>query len=338
KQRAFEVAKQAMRSGKTQKSRRDAKKIAISLADGRVSEVVATLSNRRVGSLSTAEQSLQYKQGRGSNGLPIGYDITLRKATLNNNRLPGKAVDEKDISIGFDWAKTTNQLNARAGMYDNGEDSQLYGSLKYQKQLNARATAGFEYGFQETPEENAYLRQFGRRNRFKLDYYNQIGDKQAVQLSAWKQAFDRTDNGQLMADGVGARAALVHRENTLNGQWYGGVQGTLQKNTNVADISAEDALPDSLQSAELIAGFNHGTPGQGYAGGLQYSGSVAVGKVWPTGETKAHVEAAVSTELFNNDELSLGVFYDKGSLGEQEDKGLTLKYRKFLDFPVSESK
>ena len=88
----------------------------------------------------------------------------------------------------------------------------------------------------------------------------------------------------------------------------------------------------------MIAGFNHGTPGQGLNGKseLQYSGSVALGKVWPTGEIKAHAEAAVSKDLFDNDELSLGVFYDKGSLGNPEDKGLLLQYRKFLDFPVTD--
>ena len=159
-----------------------------------------------------------------------------------------------------------------------------------------------------------------------------------MQLSAWQHEFKRTDNGNFIADGIGARVALVHRENTVNGQWFGGIQGTVQKNSNAANIDSDNALPENSQSAELIAGFNHGTPGQGFSGGLQYSGSVSLGKVWPTGEIKAHAEAAVSKELFSNDELSLGVFYDKGSLGEQDDKGLTLKYRKFLDFPVTESK
>lgn len=338
KQKAFEVAKQAMKNGKTKKSRSDARKIALSLADGRVSEVIAAIQNRRIGNLAINEQSIQYKRGRGKENLPLGFDIKLRKAKLSNNKLPGKAVDEKDISIGFDWSRATNQLNARVGMYDDGENSKLYGSLRYQKQLSPRASTALEYGFKETPEENSYLRQYGRRKRLKLDFYSQIGDKQAVQVSAWKQEFNRTDNGQYMADGVGTRIAVVHRQNTLNGQWYGGVQGTLQKNVNASNINAEDALPETSKSAELIAGFNYGTPGQGYSGGLQYSGSVAIGKEWPTGEIKAHAEAAISKELFNNDELSLGVFYDKSSLGNQDDKGLTLKYRKFLDFPMTESK
>jgi tetratricopeptide (TPR) repeat protein len=338
KQQAFEVAKRAMKAGKTAKNRSDARTIAISLANGRVSEVIAALQIRQVGQLKTQEQLLQYKQAKGENGLPIGFDVKLSKATLSNNNLPGKAVDEKDISVGFDWSKTTDQLNGRVGIFDNGKASKFYGNLKYQKQFNEDSNASLEYGFQETPEENSYLRQYGRRNRFKIDYYRQLNKQQAVQLSAWQQEFNRTDNGQFIADGSGVRAAVVHRQNTLNGQWYGGVQGTIQKNSNAPSINAEDALPETAQSAELIAGFNQGTPAQGYSGGLQYSGSVALGKVWPTGEIKAHAEAAVSKELFSDDELSLGVFYDKGSLGKQEDKGLTLKYRKFLDFPVTERK
>ena len=334
RQQAFEIAKREMKAGKTAENRSDARKFALSLANGRVSEVVLALQSRRVGDLATQEQTLQYKQGRGK--LPVGYDIRLRKSKLSNNKLPSKAIDEKEVSIGFDWSKTTDQVNGRVGIYDNGANSKLYGSLKYQKQLNPKSTASIEYSFQETPEENSYLRQYGRRNRFKFDYYQQLGEKNAVQLSAWQQEFNRTDNGNYIANGTGVRAAAVHRQKTLAGQWYSSFQATIQKNTNVASLSAEDALPETTQSAELIAGFNNGTPGQGYTGELQYSASAALGKVWPTGEIKVHAEAAVSKELFNNDELSLGIFYDKGSLGKQDDKGITLNYRKFLDFPVTE--
>ena len=337
-QKAFEVAKYAMKHGETPENRSNARKIALSLANGRVSEVIAALQDRRIGGLSISEQSLQYKQGKGTNNLPLGYDIKLRKARLSDNNRSGKAINEKDVSVGFDWSKSTHRLNGRAGVYDSDLGTKVYGSLKYQKQLGSNANAAIEYGFNETPEENAYLRQYGRRNRLKIDHYRQFGKKQAMQLSAWQHEFKRTDNGNFIADGIGARVALVHRENTVNGQWFGGIQGTIQKNSNATNIDSDSALPENSQSAELIAGFNHGTPGQGFAGDLQYSGSVSLGKVWPTGEIKAHAEAAVSKELFSNDELSLGVFYDKGSLGEQDDKGLTLKYRKFLDFPVTESK
>ena len=337
-QQAFDVAKRATTQAKTSKERDTARRIALSLADGRVSEFVAAYNARKVGTLNTREQSLQYKHGMGKNGLPIGMDIKLRKAQLSDNSVPGTKINEQDVSVGFEWRDTTNQLNARLGIYDNGNDTKAYGNLKYQKQLNERLRAGLEYGFQETPDENSYLRQYGRRNRLKVDFNAQLGEKQTAQLSAWKHEFNRTDNGQNLADGLGARAAVVHRQNTLNGQWYGGVQGTLQKNNNASQISASDALPESTQSVELIAGFNHGTPGQGLSGKseLQYSASVALGKVWPTGEIKAHAEAAVSKDLFDNDELSLGVFYDKGSLGNPEDKGLLLQYRKFLDFPVTD--
>ena len=337
-QEAFDVAKRAMNQAKTTKERDIARGIALSLAEGRVSEFVAAYNARKVGTLTTTEQVLQYKHGMGKNGIPVGMDIKLRKARLSDNTLPGTKINEQDVSIGFDWKDTTNQVNARLGIYDNGSDSKAYGNLKYQRQLNKRLNAGLMYGFQETPDENSYLRQYGRRNRLKVDFNAQLGEKQTAQLSAWKHEFNRTDNGQHLADGLGTRAAVVHRQNTLNGQWYGGVQGTLQKNRNASQVSAADALPESTQSVELIAGFNHGTPGQGLnkKSELQYSGSVALGKVWPTGEIKAHVEAAVSKDLFDNDELSLGVFYDKGSFGNPEDKGLLLQYRKFLDFPVTD--
>jgi hypothetical protein len=338
KQQAFDVAKQAIGTAKTQEERETARKIALSLANGRVSEFVAAYNSRSVGSLRTTEEVLQYKQGLGKNGLPIGFDIKLKKAHLSNNNLPGSAVNEKDVSVGFEWTDTTNQLNARLGVYDNGDDTKAYGNVAYRKQLNDRLNAGLEYGYQETPDENSYLRQYGRRNRIKVDFNGQIGDKQTAQLTAWQHEFNRTSDGQSLADGVGVRAAVVHRQNTLNGQWYGGVQGTLQKNNNSSFISTEDALPESTQSVELIAGFNHGTPGQGLdkKSEFQYSGSVALGQVWPTGETKAHAEAAIGKTLIGNDELSLGVFYDKGSLGNGEDKGINLQYRKFLDFPVTD--
>ncbi|PWQ99787.1 tetratricopeptide repeat protein [Leucothrix pacifica] len=337
-QEAFDVAKRAMNEADTAKERDTARRIALSLAEGRVSEFVAAYNARKVGTLTTREQTLQYKQGMGKYGLPAGFDIKLRKAQLSDNSLPGTKVNEQDVSVGFEWKDTTNQLNGRLGIYDNGTDLQAYGNLKYQRQLNERLRAGLEYGFQETPDENSYLRQYGRRNRLKVDFNAQLGEKQTAQLSAWKHEFNRTDNGQNLADGLGARAAVVHRQNTVNGQWYGGIQGTLQKNDNASQVSTANALPESTQSVELIAGFNHGIPGQGLSGKseLQYSGSVALGKVWPTGELKAHAEAAVSKDLFDNDELSLGVFYDKGSLGNPEDKGLLLQYRKFLDFPVTD--
>lgn len=336
-QEAFDVAKHAMNQAKTTKERELARGIALSLAEGRVSEFVSAYNSRKVGTLTTSEQTLQYSRGMGSNGIPIGTDIKLRKARLSDNSLPGTKINEQDVSVGFEWKDTTNQMNVRLGIYDNGSDTKTYGSLKYQRNLNERLSTGLEYGFQETPSENSYLRQYGRRNRLKIDFNAQLGTKKTAQLSTWKHEFNRTDNGQNLADGLGARVSVVHRQNTLNGQWYGGVQGTLQKNNNASQVSATDALPESTQSVDLIAGFNHGTPGQGLSkkSELQYSGSVALGKVWPTGEVKVHAEAAVSKDLFDNDELSLGVFYDKGSLGNPEDRGLSLQYRKFLDFPVT---
>lgn len=337
-QQAFEVAKKAMTQGNTNTEREAARKIALSLAEGRVSEFVAAYNARQVGTLSTKEQTLQYKHGMGQNNLPVGLEIKLRKAQLSDNSIPGRKINEQDVSIGFEWRDTTNQLNGRLGIYDNGSDSNAYGNLRYQRQLNQRLSAALEYGFQETPDENAYLRQYGRRNRAKVDFNAQIGTKQTASLSAWHHEFNQTDNDKKLAKGVGTRAAFVHRQNTQNGQWYGGIQGTLQKNDNTGQLSAENALPESAQSVELIAGFNHGTPGQGLndTSNFQYSGSVAFGKVWPTGELKAHAEAAVSKALFDNDELSLGVFYDKGSLSNPEDKGLLLQYRKFLDFPITD--
>ncbi|PID45500.1 MAG: hypothetical protein CSB47_08250 [Proteobacteria bacterium] len=337
-QQAFDVAKQAMTTDKTEKERSIARKIALSLAEGRVSEFVAAYNANSIGSLSAREQSLQYKQGIGKYGLPVGMDIKLRKARLSDNSIPGARINEKDVSVGFEWKDTTNQLNGRLGIYDNGSDSKAYGSLGYRRKLSDRMSGGLEYGFQETPDENAYLRQYGRRNRMRVSLDARLGEKQTAQLSIWQHKFHRTDNGQELAHGVGARAAVVHRQNTLNGQWYGGVQGTLQENDNSDQLSSDHALPESSQSIELIAGFNHGTPGQGLSNKskLEYSGSVALGKTWPTSETTAHAEAAVSKSLFDNDELSLSVFYNKGLLGNPEDKGIKLQYRKFLDFPVTD--
>ncbi|PWQ96356.1 tetratricopeptide repeat protein [Leucothrix arctica] len=335
---AFNVAKHAMTAGKTQKERDIARKIALSLANGRVSEFVAAYNAKRIGELSVNEQSLEYKQGMGKNDLPFAWDIKLKKAQLSDNSIAGSDIDEKDVSVGFEWKDTTDQVNARLGIYDNGDDTQAYGNLRYQKQLNDTFSASAEYGYKETPSENSYLRQYGRRDRFKVDVNAKIGDNKTAQLSVWQHEFNRTDNGKYLASGKGARAAVVHRQNTLNGQWYGGVQGTLQSNDNASDVSSSNALSESTQSVELIAGFNHGTPGQGIAGKseLSYSGSVALGHEWPTGQIKAHAEAAVSKDLFDNDELSLAVFYDKGTESDSEDKGLLLKYRKFLDFPVTQ--
>ncbi|RVU84214.1 tetratricopeptide repeat protein [Leucothrix sargassi] len=334
---AFNVAKRAMTSGKTQEERDIARKIALSLADGRVSEFVAAYDAKRIGDLSINEQSLQYKQGLGKNDRPYAWDIKLKKAQLSDNSIAGSKVNEKDVSVGFEWKDTTDQVNARLGIYDNGSDAQAYGNLRYQKQLNDMFSAGVEYGYQETPTESSYLRQYGRRDRLKVDLNAKLSEKNSAQLSVWQHEFNRTDNGGQLADGTGARASVIHRQNTLNGQWYGGVQGTLQRNNNASDVSAENALSESTQSVELIAGFTHGTPGQGISGksDLSYSGSVALGKEWPTGEVTAHAEAAVSKDLFDNDELSLAVFYDKGTESEDEDKGLLLKYRKFLDFQVT---
>ena len=335
---AFNVAKRAMTAGKTQKERDIARKIALSLANGRVSEFVAAYDAKRIGDLFINEQSLEYKQGRGKNDLPFAWDIKLKKARLSDNSIAGSDINEKDVSVGFEWKDTTDQVNARLGIYDNGDDTQAYGNLRYQKQLNDTFNAGVEYGYKETPSENSYLRQYGRRDRLKVDINAKIGENRTAQLSVWQHEFNRTDNGKNLASGVGARAAVVHRQNTLNGQWYGGLQATLQENDNAADVSSANALSESTQSLELIAGFNHGTPGQGISGKseLSYSGSVALGTEWPTGQVKAHAEAAVSKDLFDNDELSLAVFYDKGTESEDEDKGLVLKYRKFLDFPVTQ--
>ena len=335
---AFNVAKRAMTTGKTKKERDIAKTIALSLANGRVSEFVAAYNAKRIGQLSITEQNLEYKQGIGKNNKPYAWDIKLQKAQLSDNSIPGRKIDEQDVSVGFEWKNTTDQANARLGIYDNGSDSQAYGNLSYQKQLNDTFNAGIEYGYKETPSESAHLRQYGRRDRLKVDINAKIGDNKTAQLSVWQHEFNRTDNGRRLANGTGARAAIVHRQNTLNGQWYGGLQGTLQENDNAADVSPNDALSESTQSVELIAGFNHGSPGQGVAGksDISYSGSVALGHEWPTGEIKAHAEAAVSKDLFDNDELSLSVFYDKGTESESEDKGLVLKYRKFLDFPVTQ--
>jgi hypothetical protein len=164
-----------------------------------------------------------------------------------------------------------------------------------------------------------------------------LGEHTSAQLAVWQNEFSERDSEQLLAQGQGGRVAVVHRQRVgEQTEWFTGIQGSAE-NYAATDHLADNltqGVPTDARSLMLMAGVSNGAIGAGIPpqdDKLHYNLSTAVGKQWPENSITYHVDASLGKRVTQDDEVGVGVFYDKGDRAGA-DQGAFLQYRKWLDF------
>jgi hypothetical protein len=337
---AYQTARHAMKTAATAEEREQAKTLALSLAQGRVASVDGGMTIHQMDGLSSQEQRMSYHKGQ-ANGMP-GYSVEASRTRLSGKVVPDGVQHETDVTAGLHWQQTDRQADATVGVNQREGSTRPHANLRYSQQLTDDVSGNVSYGYQENPNENAWLRANAMRNQAQAGVDVDLGHQNHAQLSVWQSDFADRATGQDLASSNGGRAALVHREQfgqAQNGQqqeWYAGVQGSAEyfEKANGLDADQQQGIPDDTRSVALLAGVANGTPGSGIPpqdDNWRYNVSGSVGKQLTTGSLTKRVEASVGKRVSQDDELSAGAFYGTGD-NTGKDYGIFMQYRKWLDF------
>ena len=335
---AYYLALKGISEKRLPKEREQARQLALSTADDYASNLAFEFKQQRLGNLNLQSEGFVYRQGMQED-FPFGYDLAIRKNRLNYDDF---TKSETDISATAHWKDDENRLDGTAGINHRAEGNLYYAKMRYQHQFSDKLNAGIELGKNEVATEGSALRMLAKRDRIKADINAQLGKQNYANVSVWQQNFD-TREGEDLADGHGVSASLIHKEKMGSSHWHVGVQAQAENN------QAVDELPDSVKmivgeqgtiiaetpkSAGLVAGFSHGSPGQGVpkVNSPRYSANAWLGKSSTTDKVGVNLEASVGSRVLGNDELSATAFVNTvaGSNG-QVDQGITIQYRKWLD-------
>lgn len=338
---AFDMARSAMNKADSAKEREQARKLALSLADGRVDSLQTGLEVRDFGNLNIQEQSLKYSKGQDQDQ-PFAYDVEVKHSRLSGADVNGGSQHEIDASLSVHLKDSGRQVDMTAGLNQRGAKTVPHANVRWREELSENLDGSLSYGHQETAQESAWLRANGTRNRWQADLDARLGENEYAQFSLWQSDFYGRDSEQALSESQGGRVTLVHRERLKNGQeWYAGVQASAEYYQTANGLAAQQqqALPGDTRNVALLAGISKGSPGSGIPpqdNQLNYAVNVALGKQLATGNTTQHVDASVGKRLSQDDELSVGAFYDQGDRTD-EDYGVFVQYRTWLDFTDEEN-
>lgn len=330
---AYQLTHRAMHNAPTEKERQQARKLALSVAPGRVSSLRAHTQGRQVANHRLQQQNIRYEKGRGAND--TGYGFEVNRATMSGSTVPNGRVKETTARFDVDWQKADHHLSAALSITDKAKTTRPGATVKYTRQFNEYFNASVAVGIQENIPDNPSLRANAYQNRVQLSANANLGNNKYLNTSVWQNDYKDWSTRKPMTRGRGASASLLHRENLSdNRQWYAGMQANMEKYRH-RDVVNGAVLPSDGRSANLLLGYSRGNPGQGIPpqdDRLNYGINLSVGKQWPTSKTVNHIDASIGKRLSEDDELSLAVFYDKTSSSEDEDRGFMLQYRKWVDF------
>lgn len=334
---AYAATRHAMGNAATPTEQEQARVLALSLAQGRVSSVAGELKVREIGGVSIQELTTEFRQGQGVDGLPFGYDLKARHSRLEGEVVAEGVQHETAVTAGLHWQRSGRQLDAAFGLDQHGDTVEPHASLQVRQQLSKNLDANILYGYHETPDESAWLRANARRDQLQAGLEAHLAGNNHAQLALWQKGFSEHGSGQELADGLGGRAALVHRgrmdEQT---EWFAGVQGSVEHYEAAGGLDGRQmqGVPADGRSLTLLAGIANGAPAADVPpqdDRLRYHLSTAIGKQWPGDTLARHVEATVGKRVSQDDTVNLGMFYDQGSHTDA-DHGVFVQYRKWLDF------
>jgi hypothetical protein len=335
---AYAATQQALREATTPTEREQARALALSLAEGRVSSVAGSLKVRQFGGLDEQEQTATFRQGQGVDGLPFGYSLKASHTRLSGDVVADGVQHETDVTAGIHWQRSGRQLDAALGLDQRGDTLELHGNVQVRQQLSKNLDATILYGYHETPEESAWLRANAQRDLLQVGLEARLGEHNHAQVALWRNAFSEHGTGQELAEGQGGRVALVRRERMQEQtEWFTGIQGSVAHYEAAGELDGRQSqgVPADSRSLTLLAGIGNGAAASGNLppqdDAPRYSLSTAIGKQWPGGTVSKHVEASVGKRVNQDDAVQMGVFYDQGSQADA-DHGVLLQYRKWLDF------
>lgn len=335
---AYKEAKQAIGQAKNDEERELARKLSLSLAEGRVSSITANVRTQHMQGLNMQEQTLTYHHGKISDELPVDYSLEASHGRLSGDVVQNGAQNEVRVKGSLHWQNESQQVNASVGLNQRDGQTKPEASIGYRQQFTDSVAGSVIYGYQQTPQENAWLRANGLRNQLQVGAEVKLGENNVAQVAGWQSDFNDRNSGKSLASAKGGRVSLVHRQSMDNQrEWFVGVQGNAEyyESAHDLDASQREGIPDDNRGLALLAGIGNGAlgtttlPPQDQT--LRYNLSASLGKQWPNGESTRHVEATVGKRISSADELSMGTFYDKGS-NTEKDYGLFMQYRKWLDF------
>nr|CAA6804882.1 MAG: Unknown protein [uncultured Thiotrichaceae bacterium] len=329
---AYQLSQHAMHNAPTQKERQQARTLALSLAENRVSSLRTQMQSRQAANHRMQQQNIRYQQGKGIGN--TGYGVEVSHVEMKGSTVPNGHLHEKSARFDMDWQKADHHLNAALTITDKNATVRPGATVRYSREFNEHFNASVALGIQENIPDNTSLRANAYQNRVQVNANANLGNNKHLNVSVWQKEYKDWSTRKKMTDGTGATISLLHRKNLAdNSQWYTGIQGNVEKYHHREQVN-NATLPSDGHSANLLLGYSRGNPGKGIPpqdDQLNYALNLSVGKQWPTNKTTQHLDAAIGKRLSKDDELSLNVFYDKTEKTDDSDYGFMLQYRKWID-------
>lgn len=273
-----------------------------------------------------------------------GMNIAANRLHSNSDNLVVNGFDkELDISVPFNKAWYSEQVEAQLGGNLREDKSLAYGRITWGHQINKSLLSRLQFDFNKISNETPALRAIGAKDQLALGLSADLTPWELARTQLKIQRY-HTREGDQLARGYAMEGALEHFIFKRSPAWLVRVQGSWENNQlrNNLPKGLEPILGPSAEVSTIVPSeygllgigttLRYGSAGEEIARNPQGLIDAWTGWVWPSNQIGYNISLGIEISPVGDDRLDFKAFYSNTQGGRTDDayRGVVLSYTRYF--------